>query len=88
MSEARISRRKMRGRMNGRRMKARRENNVDRPMDGRGKDEDGEAMTEMKILPIWTLGDPHNASRHKSVTTNSSFMVVFELLTRRHSSLR
>ncbi|KAL7404665.1 hypothetical protein ABVT39_017774 [Epinephelus coioides] len=45
-------------------------------------------MTEKTILPIWTLGDPHNASRHKNVTTNSSFMVVFRLLTRRHISLR
>lgn len=45
-------------------------------------------MTEIKLLPIWTLGDPHNASRHNNVTTNSSFMVVFRFLTRRQISLR
>ncbi|KAK9540367.1 hypothetical protein VZT92_002824 [Zoarces viviparus] len=56
-------------------------------MNGRGDDENGGAMAEKRILPIWTLGDPHNASRHKSVTTSSSFMVVFRLLARRHISL-
>lgn len=40
-----------------------------------------------KPLPIWTLGDPHSASRHKSATTNSSFMAAAVVLARRHSSL-
>lgn len=29
------------------------------------------------ILPIWTLGEPHSTSRHRRVSTNSSFMVGF-----------
>lgn len=74
--------------MNGSRRNANSENHFDRWTNGKGKYKNRGAMTEIKTLPIWTLGDPHNASRHKSVTTNSSFMVVLMLLTRRHSSLR
>ena len=51
-------------------------------MKGRGENQNGGVVTEMKILPIWTLGEPHNASRHKSVTTSSSFMVVVRFLAR------
>lgn len=31
-----------------------------------------------RIVPIWTLGDPHRPSRHsRAATSSSSFMVVF-----------
>lgn len=44
----------------------------------------GRRKTEMHILPIWTLGDPHRAPRHRSVvTTNSSFMVCSGSTSRR-----
>lgn len=87
MRDAHISRRKTLGTMNGRR-EENSENNLDTPTNGRGKEDNGGATTEMKILPIWTLGDPHKPSRHRSVTTSSSFMVVSRFLTRRHSILR
>ena len=45
-------------------------------------------MTEIEILPIWTLGDPHSVSRIKSVTTKSSFIVVVGPLAQCHTILR